>query len=189
MSYGEVLRVGGFEALVGAERADQRVEVASSVDVMLLKFCVQVVAAHAVLFLVDEDGKVGVIVTHALDVLQKTDAGDVLEGFAVLLGGGLALRDSVVHLLQIQKAVGGSDLVHLAVDARGDDRCFACKAEVLEIVDTLFGRFVMTDEGAAFDRVVDLGGVETERTHVAGFQNGFTVLLDAEGMGGVVDNF
>lgn len=188
MGDGQVLWVGRFQPLVGAERADEWVEIAAAVDVVFLQLGVKGITADSV-FIADEDREVGVVVAHALDILQHADARDVLEGFAVFFGGGLALGDSVIDLFQVQETVGGSDFVHLAVDARGDDRCFACKAEVLEIVDTLFGRFVMTDEGAAFDRVVDLGGVETERTHVAGFQNGFTVLLDAEGMGGVVDNF
>lgn len=90
-------------------------------------------------------------------------------------------------MLQVAKAVCGTDLVHLAVDARGDHCRLARKAEVLEIVDTLLGAGVVANERTALDRIVGLGRMETERVHVAGIENRLAVQLDIERMGGIID--
>ena len=92
-------------------------------------------------------------------------------------------------MFQVQETIGGADFVHLAVDAGCDNSGFTGKAKIFQVVDTLLGRFVMTDERSTFDSVVDLGCMETERAHVAGFEYGFSIDLDAECVGGIVDDF
>ena len=47
----------------------------------------------------------------------------------------------------------------------------------------------MADECSALYCGIDLGGVETECTHVAVFENGLSVDFYAEGVGCVINNF
>ena len=186
VGHGQVLRPCGVETPVGRERADERVEVSATEDVALLHFSVEVVAGHAVLFGVHEYREVGVVVPHARHVLEISDALDVLHPLAVEFGNMFPRRDGVVHVLQVDEPDRRADLVHLAVDARGDHRGLTGEAEVLEIVYPLLRLLVVHDERPALDGVVHLGGVEAQGGHVARVEYRFAVHLDAEGVSGVI---
>ena len=182
----QVLRPCGVESAVGRERADERVEVSASEDVVLLHFPVEVVAGQAVLFGVHEYREVGVVVPHARHVLEISDALDVLQPLAVELRHVPPRRDGVVHVLQVDESDRRADLVHLAVDARGYHRGLPGEAEVFEIVYPLLRLLVVHDERSALDGVVDLGGVEAQGGHVARVEYRFAVHLDAEGVRRVI---
>lgn len=188
MGYGQVGRVSRFETLVGAEGADKRVEIAAAENVVFLKFFVKGIAAHAILLFVDKYREIGIVVTHAIYVLEHANAGNVFEGFPVFLSSCLAARDGAVHLFQVQEPECGADFVHFAVDARSDNGRFVGKAKVFQIVNSLLGGFVVANQCAAFYRGVNLGGVETEGAHVARFQYGFTVHTHAECVCGIVNH-
>lgn len=185
---GQVLFGGGGEAAVGGELADEGIEVAAGEDPLGFHLFVELVAGLAEFLSVDEDGEVGVVVAHAGHVVEEGDAGHGPQGLAVADGHLVALGDGCVHLAEGEQAVGGAHFVHLGVDAGGHDGDLAGEAEVFEVVDAAFGLLVVDDHGAAFDGVVDFGGVEGEGGDVAGVEDGLTVDLDAEGVGGVVDD-
>ena len=182
----QVLRPRGVEPPVGRERADERVEVPASEDVVVLQLLVEVVARHAVLLSVHEDREVGVVVPHARHVLEVGDALDIPQPLAVELRHMPPCGDRPVDLPKVQQAYRRAYLVHLAVYARGHDRGLVREAEVLEVVDALLGLLVVHDERAALHGVVHLGGVEAQRGHVARVEYRFPVNLDAEGVRRVV---
>ena len=184
--HGQVLGPRGVEPPVGRERADERVEVPASEDVVVLQLPVEVVAGHAVLLSVHEDREVGVVVPHARHVLEVGDALDIPQALAVELCYMPPCGDRPVDLPEIQQAYRRAYLVHLAVDARGHDRGLVREAEVLEVVDALLGLLVVHDERTALHGVVHLGGVEAQRGHVARVEYRFPVNLDAEGVRRVV---
>ena len=187
--HGQVVGMCGPEAAVGAERADQRVEVAAAQHVVLFHLEIEFVAAHAIFLFIHEDGEVGVVVAHAGEVVHEADAPHAAQPLAIGLGHVAPALDGPVHLAEVHQPVGGAHLVHLAVDAGGDDRRLARETEVFQVVDAALGLLVVHHEGAALDGVVDLGGVETERRQVAGFQDALAVHPHTESMGGVVDDF
>lgn len=115
-------------------------------------------------------------------------ARDGVDGLMAARGDGGAAVEHVVDVLKLQQAEGGLHLVHLAVDAGGDHAGFAIKAEVFQVVDMALGLGVGSDDGAALDGVEHLGAVEAEHRKVAVVENAASVALDAEGVGGVVDD-
>ena len=168
--------------------ADQGVEVSSAVDAGFLHSEVELIPCLSILLGVYEDREVAVVVFHVFADGEHADTFDVGKGFPISLGDALAGGDGFVNELEVEQAVGGAHFVHFGVDAGGDDFCLAGEAEVFEIVDALLGFFVVAYEGAAFDGVVGLGGVEGEGGHVAGVEDAFAIDFDAEGVGGVVDD-
>lgn len=100
---------------------------------------------------------------------------------------GAALGDDG-HVLELQHAKGGVDFAHLAVDAGGHHCGFVDEAEVLQVVDALFGFGVRADDGAAFKGVEDFCGVKTEHGEVAMVQHAAAMALHAKGVGGVVNH-
>ena len=90
VSIREIGRIGRFEATVGGELGDQRVEVAAAEDVTFFHLGVERVAGHSVGFLVDEDREVGVVVLYSRHILEEGDAFDIAERFAVFDGYLLA---------------------------------------------------------------------------------------------------
>ena len=100
----------------------------------------------------------------------------------------MAGLDGCIDLLEIQQAIGSAHLVHLGVDARGDDLGLAGKAEILEVVDALLGLLVVHDHGASLNGVIDLGGMEREGGHVACIEDALAIDLHTEGMGGIIDD-
>lgn len=185
---GEVGRVGGFQSTVGAELADEGVEVSSAKDVVALHEGVELVAGGAVGLGIDEDGEVTVVVPDAGHVLEEGDAGDAAQGLTVGVGYFLAGGDGGIDLSEVQYAVGGSHLVHLGVDSGTYDGGLAGKAEVLEVIYAAFSLFVVHDHGATFDSVVDFGGVEAQGGEVSCIQNTFPIDFNTKNVGSVVDN-
>lgn len=188
MSPGEILRGGGREAAVCAERADERVEIAAAQDVMFLHSEVELVAAAAVFLFVHKDREVAVVVLDTRHVVEEGDARDIPQGFTIADGDLVAGFDGGIDDLELAKAISGTDLVHLAVDARADDLSLAGEAEVLQEVYTLLGLCVLHHHRAALYGVEHLGGVEAEGGHVAGIENAFAVHLDPECVGRVIDD-
>lgn len=168
---GEVLAGGGGEGTVGAELADEGVEVAASEDVRLAHREIELVAGFAEFLCVDENREVAVVVTHSGHVVEEGDALDVAQCLAVAVGDFLTGGDGCIDLAEVEKAVCRAHLVHLGVDAGSHDLGFASESEVLEIIYAFLGLLVMHHHGASLDCVVDLGGMEGERGHVAGVED------------------
>lgn len=155
------------EAAVGREIAAERIEIPAGHNVVRFELVVQLVARHTVLFCVDADREVRVVVLDPGDVVQHRNAGDVLQRFAIILCDLLAFRDLAVHDLQLEQTVSRAEFVHLAVAAGRDNRDLIRKTEVFQEVDAFFQVFVVRDERAALERVEDLRRVETQHGEIA----------------------
>ena len=66
---GKVLLGGAGQAAVGAEIAYQRIEIAAPKDALLLHLEIEIVAGHAILGGIDEDGEVAVVMENAGQVV------------------------------------------------------------------------------------------------------------------------
>ena len=91
-------------------------------------------------------------------------------------------------MFELRQTYGSLEFVHLAVDARRNDRDFIRKAEVLQIVDAFLGFFVRANDGAALESGEHLGGVEAENGQVAMTQDAAAFIFDGEGVRGVIDH-
>ena len=185
---GEVFAGGAGQASVSGEGANEGIEVAAGVDAVFAQFEIELIARHAVGLGIDEDGEIAVVVAHARHIVPEGDALDGAQGLAVTYGDLMARLDSGIDLTQVEQAEGSTHLVHLAVDAGCDDLGLAGEAEVLEVIDAFFGLLVVNDQGTALGGTKDLGGMETERGHVALAEDALAVDLDAESVGGIVDD-
>ena len=103
---GEVLAGGAGQASVGGEVADEGIEVATAQDAVFTQLEVEFVTRHAVLFGVDEDGEVTVVVTHTGHVVPEGDALDGAQGLAVADGDLVACLDGGIDQLEVQQSVG-----------------------------------------------------------------------------------
>ena len=61
-------------------------------------------------------------------------------------------------------------------------------SEVFEVIDAFLCFFVLADDGAAFKGIEDFGGVETEDGKVAVVENTAVLVVDSEGMSGVIND-
>lgn len=184
----QVLACGTGQTAIGAEVGDERIEVAAAKDVLRLHLEIEFVTGHAILLGINEDGEVGVVVTHTGHIVPEGDARDGTQGFAVLDGNLMACFDGGIDLLEVQEAVCAAHLIHLGVDAWGYDGGLSGKAEVLQVVDAFLRDFVMHNHGTALDGVIHLGRVETEGGHITGIEDALAIDLHTEGMGGVIDD-
>lgn len=119
---------------------------------------------------------------------HAVQAGDGGDGHAVAGGNLGATCQRPVDVLELQQTEGGLHLVHLTVDAGGDDPGFARETEVLEVIDMLLRLGIRADDGAALKGVEDLGRVKAQHRKVAVLEDAAAVALDAESMGRVVDD-
>ena len=178
----------GFQTSVRRELADEGIEVSAAVDVPRLQFVVQFIPGHAVLLRVHEDREVRVIVPYARHILEVRDAGDVPKALAVGDGDPVPGLDGLVHMLKIYQSYRGAHLVHLPVDAGGNDCGLTGKAEVLEVVYALLSLCIMHYKCSALYRVVYLSRMKAERGHIARVQETLAVHLHAESVGCIVDD-
>ena len=185
---GQILAGSAGQAAIGGEGADERIEVAAGKDVPLAQLGVQFIAGAAIDIGIDKDGEVAIVVAHAGHVVPEGDALDGAQGLAVADGDLSALSDGGIDLTQVEQTIGRAHLVHLTVDAGGDDFGLALEAEVLEVVDALLHLGVTHDERPTLDGVIDLSGMETQRGHVSLLKDALAVDLDAKGVGAVVDD-
>ena len=185
---GQVLTGCAGQAAVGREVADERIEVAAGEDAVLAQQVVELVTRAAIALSVDKDGEVAVVVAHAWHIVPESDALDGTQRLAVADSNLAARADGLVDLLQVEQAIGRTDLVHLAVDAGGNNFGLTLEAEVLEVVDALLHLGIAHDERSALDGVEHLGCMETQRGHVALLEDALAVNLDAKGVGSVVDD-
>ncbi len=177
---GQVLAGCAGQAAVGGEVADERIEVAAGEDAVLAQQVVELVTRAAVALSVDKDGEVAVVVAHAGHIVPEGDAFDGTQRLAVADSNLAARADGLVDLLQVEQAIGRTDLVHLAVDAGGNYLGLTLEAEILEVVDALLHLGIAHDERSALDGVEHLGGMETQRGHVALLEDALAVDLDAK---------
>ena len=125
---------------------------------------------------------------HTRHILHHTDPLHAAQGLAIFDGYLVTCLNGGVHLFQVQQTIGTAHFIHLAIDARSYDGGLARKTEVLQIVNALLRFFIVANQGTAFHRVVHLRGVETQCGHIARIQDGLSVHLHAEGMGGIIDD-
>ena len=171
MGVWEVFGAGAFESAIGGKFADKWVEVSAAEHLSVAHFEVEGVAAHAVSFLVDENGEVGVVVPYAGHIVEESYAGDIAERLSVAYSYLVSCFDGLVYLLQIEQSVGGSYFVHFAIDAGGYYGGFVGEAEVFEIVDALLGGGIVHNHSSAFYGVEHFGGMKGECAEVAIVQN------------------
>lgn len=69
--YRQILRACAVESAIGAEIADQWVEIPATQDALLPHFEIELVASHAVFLGVDKDGEIAVIVLDTGEVVPK----------------------------------------------------------------------------------------------------------------------
>ena len=77
----------------------------------------------------------------------------------------------------------------MPVDAGSDHGHLVHKAKVFQVVDTLLGFGIVTNDGAAFEGVEHLGGMKTQHRQVAVVEHTAVMALHAKGVSGVVDDF
>lgn len=141
--------------------ADQRVEIAPTVDALVLHFPVQGITTQ------------GVIIPHKHREIRAIPDDIVKSGqerYATHIGQFLPVhgRDlsspcqSLSDMLELQKAKGCIEFAHLAIDPGRGDRDFIGKTKVFQIIDALLCLGVWTDDGAAFKGIEDFRGVKTE---------------------------
>ncbi len=185
---GQIRSRGRRQTPVGRKGADERIEIAPSEHARLLHPKIELVARRAVPLRIDEDREIGVVVAHAGHVVEKRDAGHAAQRAAIADGDFAAGFDGFVDVAEVEQSVGGPHFVHLRIDPGRHDLGLAGESEVLEVVDPLFGPGVVADERPAFDRIVGLGRMETQRTDVAGLQHGLAADPYAERMSRIVDH-
>ena len=83
---GQVLAGGAGQTTVGGEGADEGIEVAAGEDALLAQLTEELIARHAVVLSINEDGKVTIVVAHAGHVVPEGDAVDGAQGLAVTDG-------------------------------------------------------------------------------------------------------
>lgn len=184
----QILRRCRRQRRVAVECADERVEIPASQYVVLLHPGIQFVPRLPICFCVHEDGEVGVVVPDARHVLEESYALDFAESFAVAVRDHVACFYGSIDLPEVKQSVCASDLVHLAVDAGADDRGLVLKSEVAKVIYLLLHLLRPADYCPAFEGVVDLCGVETERGDVTGREYTPAVLLHSESMRSIVDD-
>ena len=184
----KVVGTGTVETTVGAELADEGVEISAAIDALLPHAEIELVTRLTIFLLMNEDGKIAVVVAHTGKVIPKIYAGDITKGFTVADGYLVARLDGCVNLTEVEQTIGGTHLIHLGIDTRSDDLCLTCEAEILQVVNAAFGLLVVHDHGTALDGIIDLGGVEGKCRHVASVEQRYTVLFDTESVGGIVNN-
>lgn len=174
---------------VGLEIRDEGVEVAAAEDAVLFEVEVELISGATVGGGIHKDGEVGVIVLHAGNIMQAADTRYSSQRCPVELCNAFAGCDGGIYPTEVQKAVCSANFVHFGVDARGNHFHLAGEAEIFELVNLALHFRSLADQCATLHRVVHLGGVEREGAHVSGVKNTDSVLLDAESMGGVVNDF
>ena len=197
----EIILSGTGQTAVGGEIAYQRIEISAAEHAVVLHLEIELVAGGSILLGIYEDREVGIVVANARHVVPEGDAGDGAQGLSVSHCHTLAGGNGGVYLAEVEEAVCRAHLVHLAIDAGGNDGDFVGDAEILQIIDAALCLLIMHDEGAALDGVIDLCGMEREGAHIASVHEASdaffivwlqTILLgrhfEAEGMGGIVDD-
>ena len=180
--------VAGVDAPVAGVVADERVEVLAGAHACGVKGVKDVVARGPEGLGVEDHGQVGVVGPHTRGGAEHPYTRDGLEAVPVALGHDAALGDLLVEVAQVANAHRGTELVHLGVSADVLHVLRPGDSEVLPLVERVVERGVPEADGAALDGVEDLRGVEAEHGGVAEGGSGYPVSLDAEGVGGVVDD-
>ena len=101
----------------------------------------------------------------------------------------MTLLDSLIHMLQVDQTISGTQLIHLAIDARGNHLGFASKAKVLQKVDTLFSSLIVHHHSTTFKGIVNLGGMERERNQITLAHPAFAIHFHTKCMSCIVDDF
>lgn len=184
------------QAAIGGELADERIEIAATENVRGFHLEIEFVAGHTILLCINQNREIRTIPIVVLRRLQelrfaieKRNTFDILQGSDILLGNLFAGSNSGIYIAQVEQAIRCTHLVHLGVDARGDDRHLVVETEVLQVINTALGFRIGHNHCTALDGIVHLGGMETERTHIACFEDRLAVHFHAESVGGIVDNF
>ena len=167
MRIGQVIWVSRLQAAIGGELGYQWIEIPTAKDILFLHLEVELVTGHAIRLGIHKDGEVAIVVLHARHIVEEGDALDIAKGLPVLDSDLLAGGNTIIYQLKIKQAVGGTDLVHLTIDAWTNNGSFIGKTEVLQEVNALLGLFIGHNHRTTLNGVVDLGGMEAQRAHIA----------------------
>ena len=189
ISIRQILLRSTLQSAIDAERTNQRIEVSSPQHAVFLHLEVKLITSHTILFGIHEDGEIGIVMLYPRHVVEERDARNIAKSFAVFYSYLMAILNGFVHLTKIQQTVSGTHLVHLAVDTRSNHLCFACKTEILQVVDTLLRLFVVHHQSTAFDGIIHFRSMEAQSGHITSRQDAFTVHLHTESMGCIVNHF
>lgn len=85
----QILWGGTGETAIGAEGADEGIEIATAPDALLLHLEIEFIAGHAVFLGINENGEIAIVMAHTGHIVEETDAGDVAQGFTVAGGNFL----------------------------------------------------------------------------------------------------
>ncbi|MNE66652.1 hypothetical protein D3C80_1622120 [compost metagenome] len=142
--------------------ADQRIEVTPHQDALFTISVVQGITTAAKLLLVYQYRAVGVVPLQACRRLQQADALHAFQTLAITFENRAALAQRTVDMTQLQQAKCGLHLIHLAIDARRHDGGFIRETEVFQVVDALLDLGIRANDGAPFEGIEDLGGMEAQ---------------------------
>lgn len=168
--------------------ADQRVEIAARMNTMLAQPLVECISIKGIGGL-DQDGEIRVVGLGDTIDDTRADAGYIGQPCSVTLAALPACLDSLVDMPELQQAEGSIDFAHFAVDTGLDHGRFVDESEIFQTVDMLLSCCVVADDRAPFEGIENFGRMETEHTEVAMSQYAAAGVLDAKGMGRVIDDF
>jgi len=185
----EVRRRRARQAPVHRKRTDERIEVPPSPDIPLAHPEVKLIPGHPIPASIHENREITVVMTHTGHIVPESDTLDRAQGLAVFHSDPAPSLDRGIDLHKIQQAVSRADFIQLSIDARSDHFRLSRKAEVLEEIDPFLRLLVVHHHRSAFDRVEDLGRMKTQGAHIAFEEDAPALHFDAEGMGGIIDDF
>ena len=88
----------------------------------------------------------------------------------------------------MQQSHGRLHFIHFGVNTRRHHDGFIGKTKVFKIIDALFGFGVVANNGAPFEGIKYLGGVEAQYGQIAIIENAGVILFDAETVGRIVNH-
>src|SRR5256885_1124754 len=82
--------------------------------------------------------------------------------FLVAIRNALTRYDSLFEIVQLQQPERSLHFIHLSIDAWSHDYCLTGKAEILEIVNSLFSFSVWSNDPPPFKRVECFCGMKAQ---------------------------
>ena len=116
--------------------------------------------------------------TYTRHIFHKTDAGHFPQSITITNS----------HLLQVEQAECCTNFIHLTVDTRSYNFRFSRKTKILQIINTLFGLFIVANQCSALHGIIYLSGMKTKRRHISGVQYRLSVHLYPKNMSSIINN-
>ena len=174
-------------AAVAVKSGCERIEILAGDDIFRGKQVIDFIAG--VTIAVKQHREVGVIGLYTGHDRTEADAGNAFQAGKITGMDGFPFPDFTVQMTEQTETHGSAEFIHfrIAADVRNFFR--PVNAEVFQIIQLgAEGRIPVAD-GAAFNGVENLGGMEGKHGGIAETSGADTVFYHAEGVSGIIDNF